>query len=927
MTLSESAEKIIAKRYLIEGEETSWSQLAKRVGNAIAEAETAPQRAQFGEQFAHLIDTLKFIPGGRILRNAGRLRGSLFNCYHLPIGDSIDEIGDCAANALKLWADGGGVGINFSSLRPEGNVIKGIGGQSSGLVSFMRAIDGLAACIESGGSRRAASLGSCDVSHPEVEAFINAKLLDGSVSYFNISVNITKSFLEAVLGEQAWPLMFRGQVHRTVDAKELWHKVISNMVQCGEPGILVWDNLIKNNSYYFAPISGTNPSLRAGTRVLTTCGIFPIEVLQDKDIYVFNLDRVMSPAHCVLSGRHKKLYKIKLEGGHSYFATAEHKWPVLKYDGFPHYGSRKVTTTELKPGDHLPRSNFRTNLPFGNEGTYEDGFVVGWNLGDGWQTERKAGLQIGFMASPEDMSFGIHTKISDHLKKTGWSGEFNKSEINVNHQPLRDLFTKFKVRNKREGLPESVWTTASESFRKGLVDGLFSSDGCVSDCVSINTAYKKLADDLSDLLGFYGLNVEYGYRKCKASFPNKKDYGKLYDRYTLRIRTASSIDHFKMTFALTHSRKQNQLKKLASLSKLIIPDRGIKVVEVVETELMEDVWDLCVDDDTHCFELSHCITGNCGEACLAPYDVCDLGSIVLPNFVDSGGRTKWGDLEQVVSLAVRFLDNVIDVNKYRLDANKRMAYNGRRIGLGVMGLAEYLFAKHLKYGSKEALSETSDLLKFIRDAAYRASVELSKEKGAFPAYDTVQYHKASFVRKLPTSIRRAITDNGIRNVTLLALAPTGTISLIPEVTGSIEPLFSKAYVRADRISTRTYVHPELMPSLLNGYDVPDYVVDANDLTPTDHLEMQATCQKFIDGAVSKTINVPNNFTAEDLSPILFEYLYDIKGVTVYRDGSRSGQVLTPITIDEARKYVNDETLVVNNPDVECAVCASGACEI
>lgn len=576
MTLSESAEKIVAKRYLIDGEETNWSQLAKRVGNAIAEAEAAPQRGQFGEQFAHLIDTLKFIPGGRILRNAGRLRGSLFNCYHLPIGDSIDEIGDCAANALKLWADGGGVGINFSTLRPATSAIKGIGGQSSGLVSFMRAIDGLAACIESGGSRRAASLGSCDVSHPEIEEVIDAKLVDGAISYFNISVNITKCFLEAVLAGDHWPLTFRGQTHRTIDAQGLWNKILQNMVRCGEPGILVWDNLIKNNSYYFAPITGTNP---------------------------------------------------------------------------------------------------------------------------------------------------------------------------------------------------------------------------------------------------------------------------------------------------------------------------------------------------------------CGEACLAPYDVCDLGSIVLPNFVDTGGRTKWGEMEQVVSLAVRFLDNVIDVNKYRLDANKRMAYAGRRIGLGVMGLAEYLFAKQLKYNSKEALSEVSDLLKFIRDTAYRASIELAKEKGAFPAYDTVQYHKASFVRKLPTSIRRAITDHGIRNVTLLALAPTGTISLIPEVTGSIEPLFAKAYIRADRVSTRTYVHPELMPSLLNGYDVPAYVVDANDLTPTDHLEMQATCQKFIDGAVSKTINVPNNFTAEDLSPILFEYLYDIKGVTVYRDGSRSGQVLTPITIDEARKYVQDETLVVNNRDVECTVCSTGTCEI
>ncbi len=574
--LSESAKKIVEKRYLLEGKETQWSELASRVGRAIAEAEPVEKRDEWATQFSDIINTLLFIPGGRILRNAGRSRGSLFNCYHLPIGDSIDEIGDCAANALKLWADGGGVGINFSTLRPMGAEIKGIGGVSSGLVSFMQAIDGCAACIESGGSRRAASLGSCDVSHPEIRHFIDAKLVDGSISYFNISVNVTKSFLESVLAGSPWNLTFRGKVYDTVDARELWYKILSNMVECGEPGILVWDNLIKNNSYYFAPITGTNP---------------------------------------------------------------------------------------------------------------------------------------------------------------------------------------------------------------------------------------------------------------------------------------------------------------------------------------------------------------CGETCLAPFDVCDLASVVLPKFVDSGGRTKWQELERVVSIGVRFLDNVIDVNKYRLEANKRMAHAGRRVGLGVMGLAEYLFAKELRYGSKAALSETADLLKVIRDQAYRTSIELAKEKGAFPAYDKVQYHKASFVRKLPPSIRKAISESGIRNVTLLALAPTGTISLIPEVTGSIEPLFSKGYVRNDRVSSRIYVHSILNSHLLSGSDVPDYVVDAGDLSPIDHLDMQSTCQRYIDGAVSKTINVPSTFGVDDLSPILFEYLYDIKGVTVYRDGSRSGQVLTPITIDEARTYVCEKLDVDTTPAPESASCATGACEI
>lgn len=253
-----------------------------------------------------------------------------------------------------------------------------------------------------------------------------------------------------------------------------------------------------------------------------------------------------------------------------------------------------------------------------------------------------------------------------------------------------------------------------------------------------------------------------------------------------------------------------------------------------------------------------------------------------------------------------------------------MAYAGRRIGLGVMGLAEYLFAKEVRYGSAEALRETGELLKCLRDTAYRASIELAKEKGAFPAYDKLQYHKASFIRHLPPSIRRDISDYSIRNVTLLALAPTGTISLIPEVTGSIEPLFSRAYRRSDRVSDRVYIHPIAKRLIEESQPTPDWFVDTTDLKPTDHLDMQVLCQRYIDGAVSKTINVPESFTAEDLSKVLFEYLYEIKGVTVYRDGSRSGQVLNHITLDEARNYVQNAT---TSCDIESSRCATGACEI
>jgi ribonucleoside-diphosphate reductase alpha chain len=320
-------------------------------------------------------------------------------------------------------------------------------------------------------------------------------------------------------------------------------------------------------------------------------------------------------------------------------------------------------------------------------------------------------------------------------------------------------------------------------------------------------------------------------------------------------------------------------------------------------------------------------TNPCGEAVLAPYDVCDLGSLVLPNFITGTVNTNWKKLEETVKLAVRFLDDVIEVNKYVLKEIDIKAHNSRRIGLGVMGLAEYLFAKKLKYGSKRAISEVERLMRFIRDIAYQTLVELSIEKGAFPKFDSVAYGKASFIRKLPASLRMDIKKNGVRCVTCLALAPTGTISLLAEVSSGVEPLFMKAYKRSDRVGERIYVHDIYKEILSKNEKSPEWYVDSSDLCPNDHFEVQAAAQKYVDGAVSKTINMPANTTPSDLSKLTLEYIYDLKGVTVYVDGSREGQVLNKINYREAQKHLKEGDKELGGPDIEAVKCHSGICEL
>lgn len=284
-------------------------------------------------------------------------------------------------------------------------------------------------------------------------------------------------------------------------------------------------------------------------------------------------------------------------------------------------------------------------------------------------------------------------------------------------------------------------------------------------------------------------------------------------------------------------------------------------------------------------------TNPCGEQGLGAWGVCNLGHVNLSKFVRDG-KMDYEDLSAHVAIATRFLDNVIDSNYYFAKENEAVQKNGiRRTGLGTLGLADALIKMKVRYGSEESLRIIEKIYKTIRDTAYETSSDIAAEKGSFGKYDREKYLKGKFIQKLPENIRKKIEKQGIRNGILLTQAPTGTISLLAGASSGIEPVYEFSYKRNDRTGEHIVHHPLYQEWLEQNPDkqAPDYFVSASGLTPEEHVRVQAAVQKYVDASISKTVNAPNPHTVDDVKK-LYSLAYELgcKGVTYFRDGSRTG---------------------------------------
>ncbi|TDI58466.1 MAG: adenosylcobalamin-dependent ribonucleoside-diphosphate reductase [Alphaproteobacteria bacterium] len=529
----------------------------RRVAGALAQAESPDQRDDYAQQFYEALSGFKFLPAGRILAGAGTGRDvTLFNCFVMgTVPDDMSGIFDQLREAAVTMQRGGGIGYDFSTLRPKGAPVKGVGADASGPLSFMDVWDAMCRTIMSAGNRRGAMMATMRCDHPDIEDFIAAKQDPGRLRMFNMSVLISDAFIEALRADSAWDLQFNGTVLKTISARDLWDSIMRATYAYAEPGVIFIDRInARNNLHYCETISATNP---------------------------------------------------------------------------------------------------------------------------------------------------------------------------------------------------------------------------------------------------------------------------------------------------------------------------------------------------------------CGEQPLPPYGACLLGSInlaalVTDPFTDDAAIDAEA-LDDLVKIAIRMMDNVVDVSQFPLEAQAQEAKAKRRIGLGVTGLADALIMCKARYGSAKAVAQTEQWMAAIQRAAYLASTELAAEKGAFPLYDEAPYLAGETISALDADVQAAIRKHGIRNALLTSIAPTGTISLFADnVSSGLEPVFSLTYTRKvlmpdgekreETVSDHAY--RQYRSLFGDNAQLPDYFVTAQNLDPQDHVRMQAAAQKYIDSSISKTINCPEDINFEAFKEVyLSAYDQGCKGCTTYRPNDVTGAVL------------------------------------
>jgi ribonucleoside-diphosphate reductase alpha chain len=587
----------------------------------------------------------------------------------------------------------------------------------------------------------------------------------------------------------------------------------------------------------------------------------------------------------------------------------------------------------LRKGDRVVLHNHRTISGWSGSGTEPEGYLLGFLLGDGTLKEDVAVLSVWSSDAAQVHGATVHaigarslmnaveeagrSALRRRVDHSGWSGVSGRNEWRYKSSDLRDLAGRFGMRPGAKEFSRQI-ERASSAFLQGFLRGLFDTDGSVQGTLDKGISIRLAQSNLQTLQGVQRVLARLGIVSTidrerrpaqRRALPDGRGGTREYDTLAQHelVVANDNVPRFVDLIGFNDTDKLSKIQQLIGQYRRCANRERFcaEVADIVEDGEAE-VFDVQVPGK-NAFDANGLYVHNCGEQPLPPYGCCCLGSINLTRFVNDpfGDQASfdWERFRAVTKVSIRALDNVLDATLWPLDEQAREAANKRRIGLGFTGLGNTLTMMDLRYDSEPARRFAADISRAMRDAAYEASVETAREKGAFPLFDADKFLAAPHcASRLTDKLKDEIRAHGIRNSHLLSIAPTGTISLAfaANASGGIEPTFSWTYVRKKRMpdgSKQEYAVEDYAYRLFKrmGGDedrLPASFVSALEMSARDHMHMIAAVQPYVDAAISKTVNVPEDYPFDDFKSLYLEAWHaGLKGITTYRPNNVIGAVL------------------------------------
>ncbi|HKI59353.1 MAG TPA: LAGLIDADG family homing endonuclease, partial [Trueperaceae bacterium] len=698
--------------------------------------------------------------------------------------------------------------------------------------------------------------------------------------------------------------------------------------QTGEPGLIYVDRINEHNPMRQAlgDIKSTNPCVTADTWVHTHMGGRRVRDLVGRDFCAMvDGKRYGLESQGFFSTGVKPVFKVRTRRGFELRLTADHPLRKVTRMTRAHLESEWVPVGELAPGDRLELADQREAPLWAGPGTEAEGWALGLLVGDGTFLDDRPGIAaLDFRgadaAERADEAAGLLRGLGHPLAKLWVTHGEGRSQ--VASQALGTLASRFGLEPGRKTVTDAV-ESGSGAFSAGFLRGLLDAVGSVQENLQGSQAkgvsVRLAQSDLPLLQRVQRMLARLGVLSTLC--PERggaRDYA--VKAHHELIVAGGNLQTFTQRVGFGDAAKRERLTgALGAYRRAPNRERFVDTITAIERDGEEEVFDVTVER-VHEFDANGLRAHNCGEIPLYPGEPCDLGAMNLAAYVREPGKGMAGFDEprfrEDVATCIRFLDNVLDVNRFALEDNRAMSMKLRRLGLGVMGLADALIRMGYAYDTDEGRTAVDAMITSLREAATEASEALGEERGTFPL------------------IADSALEDARRNIAVLTVAPTGTTSMLMGVSSGVEPVFAPFIYRKIGSDYVALVHPlfrELMaehaphPDYADGDEwdwdevveavqenhgsvqgldfVPDAVkavlICAHDISPSDHVRMQGVVQRAFDGgkqvanSISKTINMPKHATSQDVfDAYALAFETGCKGITVYRDGSREFQVLS-----------------------------------